>query len=348
MDPHRLRSEIAPIMTSIATTDRKAMAEEAVLARLPFVSLPSTAGVDTKRRDEAVWRTAPSPVVDLPSYRPTFRVHWIVPLLGAIGCVGAMFVINARLALFALVAGNVVMVWLARRDLERPVTDIRSAMLVALAQWATRTARRTPSSDERTWSPRLLVPVRHDEDAERARRWLPELAVQGGPVRLVALNPSTTKVGAGEAERGPAVALLATGDEEDPQAANVLLAGFPEPPDQDAPTRLLLRQGVRDRRRSGAGAAAATAARAGREWRRGADLRHRLVGPGPGAELARRLPPAALRPGTATGLPAGRAPGTPSWPWCPRSTTTTTPKRPTTTSARSPRAPLCQAHLTST
>jgi solute carrier family 12 (sodium/potassium/chloride transporter), member 2 len=206
-------------------------------------------------------------VVDLPSYRPTFRVHWIVPLLGAIGCVGAMFVINARLTLFALVAGNVVIVWLARRDLERPVTDIRSAMLVALAQWATRTARRTPSSDERTWSPRLLVPVRHDEDVERARRWLPELAVQGGPVRLVALgpedideslgdeiarlredlekaglDPSTTKVGAGEAERGPAVALLAAGDEEDPQAANVLLAGFPERPNQDAPTRLLLRQ----------------------------------------------------------------------------------------------------------
>ncbi len=206
-------------------------------------------------------------VVDLPSYRPTFRVHWIVPLLGAIGCIGTMFVIDAWFTLIAVVAGGAVLAWLARRDLARPVTDIRGAMLVALAQWATRTARRTPTSDERIWSPHLLVPVRDQEDLERARRWLPRLALAGEPVRLVAidadeidgsldddvvalreqleedgLDPSTTRVEAAQAERGPAVALLATGDEDDPHAANVLLAGFPEHPEQDAPTRLLLRQ----------------------------------------------------------------------------------------------------------
>jgi len=206
-------------------------------------------------------------VVDLPSYRPTFRVHWIVPLLGAIGCVGTMFVINAWFTVVAGVAGGAVLVWLARRDLERPVTDIRGAMLVALAHWATRTARRTPMSDERTWAPHLLVPVRDREGLERARRWLPRLTLPGEPVRLVAidadeidgalddgivalrdqleedgLDPSTTRVEAAQAERGPAMALLATGDEGDPHAANLLLAGFPEQPDQDAPTRLLLRQ----------------------------------------------------------------------------------------------------------
>ncbi len=206
-------------------------------------------------------------VVDLPSYRPTFRVHWIVPLLGALGCVGTMFVINAWFTLVAAVAGGAVLLWLARRDLERPVTDIRGAMLVALAHWATRTARRAPPSDERTWSPHLLVPVCDREELERARRWLPRLTLPGEPVRLVAidadeidgsldedivalrdrleedgLDPGTTRVEAAQAERGPAVALLATGDEGDPHAANLLLAGFPEDPDHDAPTRLLLRQ----------------------------------------------------------------------------------------------------------
>ena len=55
-------------------------------------------------------------------------------------------------------------------------------------------------------------------------------------------NPSTTRVEAAQAERGPAMALMATGDEDDPHAANLLLAGFPDEPEQDPATRLLLRQ----------------------------------------------------------------------------------------------------------
>ncbi len=205
-------------------------------------------------------------LVDLPSYRPTFRVPWPVPLVGVAGCFGAMFVIDAWFTLLALLVGLGVLIWLVRRDLARPVTDIRAAALLRVAQSAGRMARRIPRSDERTWSPHLLVPIHDLDDVGPARHWVPALVPKDGPARLVAVSSeevderlratvsdlrdqleeagvdaSTTSVEVAEAERGPTVALLATGDDEDPRAANVVVAGFPEDTADDAAVRRLLR-----------------------------------------------------------------------------------------------------------
>ena len=205
-------------------------------------------------------------VVDLPSYRPTFRVPWPVPLIGAVGCLGAMIVIDAWFSALALVAVGGVLFWLGRRTLERPVTDIRSAMLLALAHWATRTAKGIASSEERTWSPRLLAPISDHDGIERARRWLPELVEDAGPVRLVAVSPgevdedlraatqrlrehledagietSVPEGGITQAEQGPVAALFAARDQADPEAANVVVTGFPDTPEDDAAARSLLR-----------------------------------------------------------------------------------------------------------
>jgi solute carrier family 12 (sodium/potassium/chloride transporter), member 2 len=123
--------------------------------------------------------------VGLLSYRPTFRVPWPVPLAGALGCLTAMLIINRWATVIALLAVLGVLVWVARRDVATPVPDIRSAILVAVARWATRTARAMQTSDERTWSPRFLVPLSLNTDVERTRAWLPELAERGESVRLV-------------------------------------------------------------------------------------------------------------------------------------------------------------------
>jgi solute carrier family 12 (sodium/potassium/chloride transporter), member 2 len=205
-------------------------------------------------------------LVDLPSYRPTFRVPWPVPLVGVVGCFGAMLVIDAWFTLLALLVGLGVLTWLVRRDLARPVTDIRAAALLRVAQSAGRMARRIPRSDERTWAPHLLVPIHDLDDVDPARDWVPSLVPKDGPARLVAVSTeevdeqlragvddlrdqleaagvdaSTTSVEVAEAERGPTVALLASGDDEDPGAANVVVAGFPGDAADDTAVRRLLR-----------------------------------------------------------------------------------------------------------
>jgi solute carrier family 12 (sodium/potassium/chloride transporter), member 2 len=204
--------------------------------------------------------------VDLPSYRPTFRVAWPVPLVGLIGCLGAMIVINPLATAIALLAVVGVLIWVIRRDVVRPVADIRSAILVAVARWATRTARGMVTSDERTWSPRFLVPLTATSEVELARSWLPELAERGEPVRLVpmgvdgggaelyeATRALCAELGEAEVEascpdagvegggRGPAAALVAAGDSDDPSSTNVVVAAFPERREEDRTTRMLLR-----------------------------------------------------------------------------------------------------------
>lgn len=204
--------------------------------------------------------------VNLPSYRPTFRVPWPVPLAGALGCLIAMLIINLWATVIALIVVLAVLIWVARRDVATPVPDIRSAILVAAARWAMRTARAMETSDERTWSPRFLVPLSHQADIERTWAWLPELGERGEPVRLVPVGRGggddglleeahelCARLGESEIEascpeavideggRGPVAALAATGNEDDPGANTVVVTRFPETRDDDRATRTLLR-----------------------------------------------------------------------------------------------------------
>jgi solute carrier family 12 (sodium/potassium/chloride transporter), member 2 len=204
--------------------------------------------------------------VDLPSYRPTFRVPWPVPAVGALGCFAAMIVINPWATAGALLGVIGVLVWVLRRDVARPVPDIRSAILVAVGRWAMRTARAMSTSDERTWAPRFLVPLSTSTDLDRARAWLPELAERGDRVRLVvvtgdgddqltdavdelqdhlaetALDVSTPDARIDGGGRGPVAALVATGGEDDPAATTLVVAGFPAHRAEDRATRRLLRE----------------------------------------------------------------------------------------------------------
>jgi amino acid transporter len=100
----------------------------------------------------------------LASFRPTLRVHKLVPLLGLVGCVFAMFIVNPS---FALIAGAMVMmIYMAihRQGVRSSGEDVRSSVLVALAEWAAAQVTEKQVGNPRAWKPNLLVPV---EDSER-------------------------------------------------------------------------------------------------------------------------------------------------------------------------------------
>ena len=52
-----------------------------------------------------------------PSFRPRFQVHWAWSLLGAVGCVGVMLLINAAATAVAAAFVLGVFLWLERREL---------------------------------------------------------------------------------------------------------------------------------------------------------------------------------------------------------------------------------------
>ncbi|MFC1791797.1 Na-K-Cl cotransporter, partial [Gemmatimonadota bacterium] len=60
-----------------------------------------------------------------PSFRPLFKVHWSLSILGAAGCVAVMFLINALATVVAVLFVFAVFLWLERRGLEAAWGDVR-------------------------------------------------------------------------------------------------------------------------------------------------------------------------------------------------------------------------------
>lgn len=90
-----------------------------------------------------------------PSFRPLFKVHWAFSLLGAIGCVAVMLLINAVATGVAVLFVIVIYVWLERRGLESAWGDVRSGIWMAITRAGLMRLRTEP--DSKNWRPHLLV-----------------------------------------------------------------------------------------------------------------------------------------------------------------------------------------------
>jgi amino acid transporter len=99
-----------------------------------------------------------------PSFRPTFKVHWALSLLGAIGCGAVMFLINpvATIVAAAIVAG--IYLWLQSRGLKTAWGDVRQGAWQALVRWGLLNVR--GSNDAKSWRPNFLVLA-----GSPAKRW---------------------------------------------------------------------------------------------------------------------------------------------------------------------------------
>lgn len=105
-----------------------------------------------------------------PSFRPSFRVPWLFSLLGAVGCLVVMFLINAIATVVAAIVVAGVFFWLQRREVERAWGDVRSGTWMALVRAGI--LRMETAGDAKNWRPHLLVLA-----GSPTRRWnLIELA----------------------------------------------------------------------------------------------------------------------------------------------------------------------------
>ena len=123
----------------------------------------------------------------LASFRPHFRLPLVVPLVGAIGCLVAMFVVNALVGLLAVVLVGAFYVVLVRRRLRSPFDDVRSGLFRAVAEWAAKRITLLRPSERRTWKPNVLLPVTVPEGARGAAAFLEALTYPRGSVQCVAL-----------------------------------------------------------------------------------------------------------------------------------------------------------------
>ena len=99
-----------------------------------------------------------------PSFRPAFRVHWAIPMTGALACLLIMFLINAIATIVAAAVVLGVFIWLQRRGLAGTWGDVRNGMWLALVRMGL--LRVSDEGDARNWRPHPLVLA-----GEPTRRW---------------------------------------------------------------------------------------------------------------------------------------------------------------------------------
>ncbi len=94
-------------------------------------------------------------VIGSPSFRPTFKVHWIWSLLGAAGCIAVMLLINAIATVIAFIFVAAIFIWLEGRSLEAAWGDVRQGVWMAVTRMGLLRLRGAP--DPKNWRPHILV-----------------------------------------------------------------------------------------------------------------------------------------------------------------------------------------------
>ena len=94
----------------------------------------------------------------IPSFRPSFNIPLVIPLLGSIWCGVIMFLINPLFAIVAIVVIPVLYGMQIKRGLRTPWGDVRSALFDSIAQWAAKTSARMPRH-AKSWKPDIMIPV---------------------------------------------------------------------------------------------------------------------------------------------------------------------------------------------
>ncbi len=129
----------------------------------------------------------------LVSFRPTLKVPLIVPALGLIGCLFAMFIVNPTFGLVAITVVMAIYLWIQRRGVATASEDVRSSVFVAVAEWAASKVTERDLSNVRAWKPNLLVPVADSERARGKYHLLLHLARPEGSIKLLGLDPEESE-----------------------------------------------------------------------------------------------------------------------------------------------------------
>jgi len=109
-----------------------------------------------------------------PFYRPSIKVPWSVSLVGALGCLWVMFLINELAALVAVSVEILIYLGLRRKAIRASWGDLRYGALMSLARAVLLRLRHLPVAPQ-NWRPNILVfagDVDRRTDLVRLAAWL--------------------------------------------------------------------------------------------------------------------------------------------------------------------------------
>ncbi len=94
-------------------------------------------------------------LLDSPSFRPSFKVHWVFSLVGTLGCLAVMFLINAIATGLAFLFIIIIFLWLQSREMKTAWGDVRRGIWMALIRAGL--LNLSQEKEAKTWRPNPLV-----------------------------------------------------------------------------------------------------------------------------------------------------------------------------------------------
>ncbi|MFH2012122.1 MAG: amino acid permease [Pseudomonadota bacterium] len=121
--------------------------------------------------------------IGIPSFRPSFNIPLIVPLIGSLWCFITMFLINPLFAAIALVLIVVVYGVQIKRGLTARWGDVRSGLFCAIAEWSAKTSTRMPQH-AKSWKPNLMIPIEDPQHWTHLMEFIKDIIAPSGTLRL--------------------------------------------------------------------------------------------------------------------------------------------------------------------
>ena len=122
--------------------------------------------------------------IGIASFRPTFRIHRFVSFAGGLGCLVMMLLIDFKFSLVAFVVIGLIYIVLIRREINVHSPDVRSGLLVFLAEQFAKLADRLPYHPK-IWKPNLLVIADSLDKYQAAMAFIKDVAFPSGRLMFV-------------------------------------------------------------------------------------------------------------------------------------------------------------------
>jgi amino acid transporter len=128
--------------------------------------------------------------LNLVSFRPLLKIPIYIPLMGAIGTLFTMFIINPAFSLVAIMMIILLYNLLMSRHITttEPEGDVRSSLFVSLAEWAAKKSMTLPRSHGRAWRPNILIPAVNSQEIKGVSEFLRDITFPSGLVSILGIE----------------------------------------------------------------------------------------------------------------------------------------------------------------
>ena len=128
------------------------------------------------------------------SFRPRLKISILVPLIGFVGCIFTMLLIDKLFTITTIIVIIIIYSILSRRErkIESPWGDVRGGIFTAVTEWAAQKAI-AMEYHPRIWKPSLLVPIEQAEDFARISRFVDSFLYPAGRLYILSLTAEPVK-----------------------------------------------------------------------------------------------------------------------------------------------------------